>query len=448
LTELRRELGLRDLTLFAIVCMVSTRWIPAAAHAGPGSLTLWLLAAVLFTAPLADVVGTLSVKYPGAGGLYLWTRRDFGPWHGFLCFWIYWLSMAFWFPSAAMFYMSAGLDLLGPSGAHWGENRLCLTAVSLVAIWLALGTNVIGMKIGKWTENAGGASAWIMTALLLVVAAIAWKQRGSATPLHIWPTWNWGSLNFWASIAYAMSGMELAGMIGTEIHDPERTLPRAGWIASGFVTFFYVAATMALLVLLPPGGISEMSGLAQAAVASSRATGAPWLIGVLAVLVLASAVGQFGGIGTSVSRLPLAAGMDGLLPAYMARVHPRWRTPHISMALFGALASFLLLLAQLGGTLAEAYQVLVSLMVIAGFLPYVYIFGSAWKAGKRASALSGWFVTAVAILCSLVPTEHIVNVWLFETKLAGMTAAIVGSGWLVFRRYSKFALSQTGVVPS
>jgi len=415
---------------------VSTRWIPAAAHAGPGSLTLWLLAAVFLAAPLADVVGTLSAKYPGVGGFYLWTRRDFGPWHGFLCFWIYWLAMAFWFPSAAMFYMSAGLDLLGPTGAHWGENRLYLMAVSVVAIWVALGTNLIGMKIGKWTENLGGASAWIMTALLAAVALVAWRHRGPATPLDLRPTWDWGTVNFWSSIAYGMTGLELAAIIGTEIHEPEHTLPRAGWIASGFVTLFYAVATLALLVLMPSSSISEMNGLAQAAVAASDVVGARRLVPLLAMLVMASAVGQFGGIGTSVSRLPFAAGMDGLLPPSMAKVHPRWGTPHISMALFGVLASSLLLGAQLGDTLAAAYQVLVSLMVIAGLLPYVYIFASAWKAGKHASALSGWAVSAVAIACAAVPTDRIVNIWLFEGKLAGMTAAIIGSGWLVFRRYS------------
>src|ERR1019366_7568561 len=102
--QLRRELGLRDITLFAIACIVGTRWIPAAAHAGPGSLTLWVLAAVFLVIPLARAVAVLTVKYPGTGGLYLWTRRDFGPWHGFLAFWVYWVGIAFWFPSAAMFY--------------------------------------------------------------------------------------------------------------------------------------------------------------------------------------------------------------------------------------------------------------------------------------------------------------------------------------------------------
>jgi amino acid transporter len=147
-----------------------------------------------------------------------------------------------------------------------------------------------------------------------------------------------------------------------------------------------------------------------------------------------SAVGQFGGTGTSVSRLPFAAGVDNLLPRAFARLHPRWGTPHVSILTFGAVASFLLLIFQLGDSLRAAYQEMVSLMVITGFLPYVYIFASAWKAGKRLSAISGWAITMLAILCSLVPTEAIANIWIFEGKLAAGTLAVVASAWLVYRR--------------
>ena len=61
---LKPELGLRDLTLFAISCITSARWIPIAAHAGPGSVTLWLLAAVFFMVPLTVAVAALVAKYP------------------------------------------------------------------------------------------------------------------------------------------------------------------------------------------------------------------------------------------------------------------------------------------------------------------------------------------------------------------------------------------------
>ena len=70
--SLPRELNIRDLTLFGIVCIVGPRWIPAAAHAGPGSVTLWLLASLLFGIPLAIAVAALMAKYPEPGGLYAW----------------------------------------------------------------------------------------------------------------------------------------------------------------------------------------------------------------------------------------------------------------------------------------------------------------------------------------------------------------------------------------
>jgi amino acid transporter len=430
-------MGLRDVTLFALACIVGTRWIPAAAHAGPGSVTLWVLAALFFGIPLAIAIGALVVKYPGAGGFYLWTRADFGPGHAFLCFWVYWIGIAFWFPSAAIFYMSVGFSALGPAARHLGDDRAWLVAVSLAAIWIALGTNMVGMKIGKWTENLGGASAWLLGALLVAVAAMVWSRHGSATPLHIAPRWEWGTVSFWATIAYAMSGLEAVGLMGGEIHDPERTLPRAGWVASALSTTFYIAATVALLVVLRPENVSEMNGLAETADAAGHALGFSWLTPAVALLVMASAVGQIGGLGTAVSRLPFAAGVDHLMPGAFARVHPKWGTPHISILVFGLVASFLLVAIQVGDTLRAAYQELVSLMVITGFLPFLYIFGSAWKAGKRLSAASGLGITTLAILCSVVPTDEIRNVWLFEGKLALGTLAVIGSGLWIYRRRAR-----------
>jgi amino acid transporter len=127
-------------------------------------------------------------------------------------------------------------------------------------------------------------------------------------------------------------------------------------------------------------------------------------------------------------------GVDHLLPEAVGRVHPRWHTPYVSMIMLGVVASFLLTVFQLGDTLRAAYDTLVSLMVIAGFIPYVYIFGSGWIGGRRLSAVCGWLVTAIALTCSVVPTSEIHNVWLFESKLALGTAAMVASAYLLYRR--------------
>jgi amino acid transporter len=238
---------------------------------------LWLLGSVFLVAPLAVAVGTLTVKYPSAGGLYIWTRNDFGPWHGFLCFWCYWIQMALWFPSAAMFYMSAAAYTFGPKYAHLADSRIYVVAASLAAIWVALGTNIAGVNIGKWTENVGGAASWVLAVVLITVAAIVWNRQGSATPLHFAPEWNWGTVNLWGVIAFAMSGLELIGLMGGEMRNPRRDVPRAGWIASAFTVVFYSTTTLALLVLLRPEKISELNGLAEGAGVAGNVLSAPWI---------------------------------------------------------------------------------------------------------------------------------------------------------------------------
>jgi amino acid transporter len=214
-------------------------------------------------------------------------------------------------------------------------------------------------------------------------------------------------VSFWATIAYAVTGIEMVGLMGGEILDPKRNLPSAAWISSVFATLFYVGTTMALLVVLRPGQISELNGLAQVSKAAGQVLGVSWLPRVIVLLVLATAIGQFGGLGSSVSRMPFAAGVDHLLPAAFAKIHPRWNTPYVSIITFGIVASVLVVSLQFGDTLRAAYQALVSLMVIAGFLPYLYMFGSAWKAGRRWSASSGIGMTTLAIACSVVPTREV-----------------------------------------
>ena len=432
--SLRRELGPRDLTLFAIAAITSTRWIPVAAHAGPGSVTLWLLAAVLFMFPLTIAVAALVAKYPGAGGLYLWTRQDFGAWSGFLCFWLCWVGNAFLFPSAAVLYVRAGFSIFGHSLSPLGDNRFYLLAATLTMVWIALGTNLIGMKVGKWTENLGGLATGTVGLLLIVMACLVWTGDGSATPLHILPKWNWGTINFWAAIAYAMSGMEEPGMMAGEIRDPERTMRRAGWIASGFVAAFYVLATIAFLVVLPPAKISEVNGFAEVGDRAGFLLHAPWLSPLLALLVLVSGLGLIGGIGAATSRMPFAAGVDRLLPAAFAKIHPRWGTPYLSILALGMVSSALLIVYQLGDSVRIAYDELVSLMVIGGFLPYLFIFASAWKAGRGLSALSGGAITLLALFCSAVPPAEVRNVWLFEGKLAAGAFGMIATAWFIYRR--------------
>ena len=223
---------------------------------------------------------------------------------------------------------------------------------------------------------------------------------------------------------------------------------RAGWIASGFVLIFYASATAALLVVLPADKISELNGFAEVGDSAGRLLGVSWITPLIALLVLVGGVGLIGGIGTATSRLPFAAGVDGLLPKAFSRIHPQWGTPYLATLALALTSSFLLVLYQLGDTMRSAYQELVTMMVIAGFIPYLYIFGSAWKAGKRVSATSGLAVTALILVCSVAPPAEVPNVWLYEGKLAAGTLAVVFSAWVVYRRSKRAALTPSLAAPN
>jgi len=303
---------------------------------------------------------------------------------------------------------------------------------SLAAIWIALGSNLVGLKTGKWTENCGAIAVAILGALLIAGAIVHWNHYGSATPIRLAPKMDWGTAAFWAAIVYGITGAEFLGMMGAEIRSPERTVKPAIWLATAFAAVFYAATTMALLVLLRPEMISEIKGIADGGEAIAGVFAAPWISALVGFLVLTQAFGAFGGVGTAVSRMPFAAGADRLLPAAFGRVHSRWHTPHIALLTLGVVASLLLLLAQLGDTMRVAYQEMVSLMLIGGFLPYIYMFISAWKARRKVAASVGLSVTLFCLVCSIVPTAEVKNIWLYEGKLALGTAAMIGSGLLLY----------------
>ena len=100
MTRLPRVMGLRDVVLFNISAIVGLRWLTtAASQFGPASLSVWLVAMLIFFLPSAVAVRELSEIDPGAGGLYRWVRSAFGPVNGFVAAWGYWVNNLLYFPS-------------------------------------------------------------------------------------------------------------------------------------------------------------------------------------------------------------------------------------------------------------------------------------------------------------------------------------------------------------
>ena len=183
-------------------------------------------------------------------------------------------------------------------------------------------------------------------------------------------------LNLWASIAFAFAGLELCAVMGAEVRDPRRTLPRSIYISAPLIAFLYIAGTAAVLWLIPTGDVKIVSGFLQAIAVGARdlGWGLAWLApGAAALYVL----GNIGGVGAWLAgpaRVAFVIGLDRYFPAAFGRVHPRWHTPYVAIITQAVLATGFLLLSVLGkGTTVEkAYLVILDTMLLVYFIPYIY----------------------------------------------------------------------------
>jgi amino acid transporter len=416
---LRKELNLRDLVLFNVAAIVSTRWIGVAAHVGPGTLALWLLAAALFLLPCAFVVANLSHRFPQEGGLYIWTREAFGEWHGFACGWFYYLNNVFWIPGVLISMIGMITFAFNPRWEKLAENPWYVLPCAFVLLIGTIAANYVGLNVAKWVDNFGGMGAYVIAAILVVSAAAAFASKGSATKFDIMPSWDLDKLNFWSQLAMAMTGLELSPILSGEVRNPRRAIVRATWISAALVVFFYISATSSILILLKPGQVSPVIGLAEASERASSLLGWRWVPLSIAIAILLSVGGQLGTYVGACARLPFVLGIGNLLPPAFAKLHSKYRTPHISILALGAGAALLLLISQLGETFRSAYQVTVDFSVISLFIPFVYMFAAAWKFGQRLAAFCGLFVSVIAIVFSFLPTSDVRSVWWFEAKLLG-----------------------------
>src|SRR5690242_11576639 len=210
MAEIPRTLGRWDLVLLKVVAVVNINNVPPVAVYGWATLGLWALAFLAFFVPEAVAVMTLSRRYPGEGGIYLWTRREFGDVHGFLSGWCYWTNNLFYVP-VLLVYM-AGIFAFAGGEAHAAQlvdERMFVAAVSLGWLALIAVANIRGLAVGKWIQNVGGMSTFVSVALVLAAAAVVRGTGGAAhAPAAAHVTWE--MTTSFAVMCNALVGIELA----------------------------------------------------------------------------------------------------------------------------------------------------------------------------------------------------------------------------------------------
>lgn len=448
--ELPRVMGLRDVVLFNITAIVGLRWLTvAASQFGLASLLLWAVAMVVFFLPSAVAVRELADIDPGAGGIYRWVNRAFGARQGFIAGWGYWVNNLFYFPSLLVATAAIAAYAGGPRFVHLGEDATFVGVVSLGGLWLAVGMNLVGLRVGKWLQNAGAFGTWVPLLAFVLLAVWSLARHGSATALTVPDLvphkFDFQSINLFGLMLFAFGGLELAPTLGGEIRDPAATL-RRGIVLSGVaIVAMYVLGTAAMLVALPSATVSITNGMPQATAALVERLGHAALAPVAAIVALLLALGNLGGVGAWLAgsaRLPYAAGVDRALPEAFSRVHPRWQTPYVSLLTQGLLATVFVIASLLGTTVRSAYLALTQTTLILFFIPYLYMFAAFLRLRRERSLrtmLAGWSgaaSVAFGIVLGFVPPAG-ENPVRFELNVAGGVVVFMGLGWWLASRRSR-----------
>jgi glutamate:GABA antiporter len=401
-------MGFGDLLLFYLVTGFTVRWIATAAAAGPSAIVIWLFACLAFYVPLMFTVLELSSRYPNEGGCYVWSKRAFGDFAGFITGWTYWACNLPYFPGLFYFTAATALFIGGPEWRELGDSPAYFIGFSLLALLLAAGLNIRGLAVGKWLHNLGAVGIWLPGLLLIGLGVLAWIRFGSATEFtaeNLVPSTRLKDIVFWS--------------------------------------------TLAMLVAVPHSDILHLQGFMTAIETVCGRLSLGGLVPVIALLVVLGGLGQAGAWFAAAGRLPFVAGIDRFLPAFFGRIHPRFGSPYISLLVQAIVAAVFILLGQAGTTVKGAYDVLVSMAIISYFIPYLFMFASMIRlqrepagphvirvpGGRPAAtslALLGFAVTSVAIVLALIPAADEPNKPLAVAKVAGLTLMLVGIGTLVY----------------
>src|SRR5882762_7475098 len=334
--------------------------VTAAFALGLTPLALILAGFIFVTTALNYAEGTAAL--PHAGGSSSFARRAFKEPIGFLFGWVQLLNYTATVSISAYFAISY-LGIFGkylPLLEQLKNNDELHVVATVVLIGALIALNVIGIHESS-VLNLALAFVDLVTQLVLVILGlvILLKIRTVIDNIHLGVAPTWG--NFLASVSIAMvtyTGIETISNMSEEAKDPGRTVPRA--------TFWVIAAVLFVSAFLPTIGMSvfpvyqdpathqwttdlattwkndPVAGIVTGFTTVS-ATLAFWSgiwVGILAftILVIATNAGLIG-----ISRLSYSLGGADLLPRTFARLHPRYKTPYLSIIIFGLAAAVLIL---------------------------------------------------------------------------------------------------------
>jgi amino acid transporter len=331
-----------------------------------------LVAATLHAAaPLAFVVcaavmGVIVVCFAEAGkrvdltgGPYAWVGEAFGPFPGFLAGLLLWLPGTLAMSAVATILADAFAGLFPALSSPAGRGLF------LVALFAVLGAiNVAGVRHGTWLNGAATA------AKLLPLAALVAAGLFAVHPSNLVPASPPSAADLSRAamlLMFAFFGLESALIPSGEIRDLRRTVPRAILIAMVLVTVSYMAVQIVAQGILGDGLARESAPLAAAAARVFGPRGATLLYAGTFFAML----GSVAGMTLAAPRALYAFAEQRLLPKALLRVHPRFRTPYVAIAVQCALVCLL--------AVTSGFERLAVIANLAALLLYALCCLAAWR---------------------------------------------------------------------
>jgi len=435
--RLSRQLGLRDLVLTQILGVVGSAWVGVAAGLGRAQALVWITAMTLFYLPMAVSVFYLNREMPLEGGLYVWARTAFGDAWGFMTAWNLW-AYGLCICAGILFAIPTELSyLIGPSAAWLPENKFASLGILAVVVAALTVAALRGLALGRWIHNVSGAGMVAVFALLILSPFWAMLHH---VPLHYvplamqLPKVNLYTLALMGQMFGALCGLEYIAILAGEAKAPTRNIGLSVLISSPIICAMFILGTGAVLAFREYYASAKIDLIAPIPQTLRFAFGNSGLGNVVAMaailLVQLRLLGATSFVFTGVTRLPMTAGWDHLIPQWFARLSKN-RVPVNSILVSSGLVMALLVLGSAGVKAAEAFQVLGNASNELYSLAYLAMFAipiagakllrtrlPAWVAWTSAA---GFCFTAFAFLLTAYPFVEVVNAKAYAAKILGTT---------------------------
>ena len=452
--ELARDLGVSHATAIVVGTIIGSGifLVPAEMMQAVGSARLvylaWIVGGILsfFGALTYAELGALK---PQAGGEYVYVRDGYGPLAGFLYAWTTFLISK---PASIATITTGMVRILGTFSVFSFFSNDIISApfhvtyaqvVAISACILISALNYLGIKkAGEFQLVFTLLKVGIILAIVFIgfsYSAGSWSNFASS-----YPGAKGGITGFMAALVaalWAYDGWNDLNMVAGEIRNPERAIPVALIFGVAILGALYMLVNAAVQYVLPA------SAIAASARPASDATGL--VLGAAGAMVVSAAMAlsmlvTLNGTTMSGARVPYAVARDGYFFSVLAEVHPRFRTPSVSIVVQAILAITLLLL---GGNFRQFF----SLAIFAEWLFYmitastVFVFRRRDPHGVR--PYSAWGYPVVPVLFLLASAVLLYYTFTDNPRNSAWGVAVILAGIPVFYGF-RWRRSHNNTVPS